>query len=105
MKITEDVRNAIPTVELPYVKPTSRVHNSGYRMFEVGTCIRKLGDARIESKVIHSTGSDSINIAYDRLPGGRAIQFDLTKDGYICFFPDLEWGLTGDTAYLRKKSK
>lgn len=80
----------------PYIKPTRRVHDSGYRIFEVGYC--KLGKGnRIESKHIIGECSDHIYTTYDVLIGRSksfSINIDLTKDGYIRFFShqgDLGW--------------
>jgi len=96
----KETKDITPKIELPYIKPTKKIHSTGYRVFEVGTCVRKFGHARIESKIVYESRSDSILIDCK-----GCVQLDLTKDGYICLFPEFEWGITGEASHLRKKLK
>lgn len=66
--------------EWAYMKPTRYVHDSGYRMFEVGYL--HLGDnLRIASKRVLGH-CDHITTDYKAM----AVNMDMTKDGYIRFF-------------------
>ena len=62
-------------IELPYIKPTRRIHSSGYRIFEVGYCWEEGG--KFKHRVI---GGHSDHIKIDN------INIDLTRKGYIRFF-------------------
>ena len=73
--------------EYPYIKPTRRVHDSGYRCFEVGYCWQE-NDDKFHSRSI-GTHSDHIWIrAFDFLNDLPidSINIDLTREGYIRFF-------------------
>ena len=74
--------------EFPYIKPTRRKHDSGFRMFEVGYCT--LGkDNRLEAKRVLGETSDHIWVRSFEVLGDKPIQslnIDLTMDGYIRFF-------------------
>lgn len=71
----------------PYIKPTRRVHDSGFRIFEVGYC--KIEDVRVVDKKVIGECSDHIRSSPDFLIGkGQpiSINMDLTRDGYIRFW-------------------
>ena len=73
-------------VEYPYIKPTRRIHDSGYSMFEVGYCWQ--ADGRFKNRVI-GTHSDHIWIRALDFLGDLpfdSISIDLTKEGFIRFF-------------------
>lgn len=72
--------------EFPYIKPTRRIHESGYRMFEVGYCWEDKG--KNQSRVI-GNHSDHIWIRGIDCLGDlplESISMDLTKEGFIRFF-------------------
>ena len=84
---------------LPYIKPTRRKHDSGFRIFEVGYC--KLdGKNRVSEKMVMGECSDSI--WFRDLPTNKlfSLNIDLTYDGYIRIWPDylhrMFWGKFGD---------
>jgi hypothetical protein len=67
-----------------YFKPTRRVHDSGWRIFEVGYCTVNKG--RIEEKLVLGECSDHIYTDYMVLVGEKkpfCINMDLMLDGYI----------------------
>ena len=70
----------------PYIKPTRRIHDSGFRMFEVGYCWKK--DGKFIKQEIGNC-SDHIWIRGFDFLGDlplEAINIDLTREGYIRFF-------------------
>jgi len=70
----------------PYIKPTRRIHDSGFRIFEAGYCSEK--DGKFIRQVI-SSGSDHIWIRGFDFMGDlpfESINIDLTREGYIRFF-------------------
>ena len=74
------------TAQYPYIKPTRRIHSSGFRMFEVGYCWKKDGKFIKQeigncSSLIGIRGLDFLG----DLPL-EAINIDLTREGYIRFF-------------------
>lgn len=74
-------------MKCPYIKPTRRIHDSGFRVFEVGYCEEKDGKT-IEKKVLGNC-SDHIWIRGMEILGDKSLEsihMDLTKDGYIRFF-------------------
>lgn len=80
-------------VWFPYAKPTRRVHESGWRMFEVGYCT--IGKNKRTDKIIQLGGCDHIFTDYiDVLNRPFPVNMDITKDGHIRFFggePNLKW--------------
>lgn len=68
-----------------YIKPTRMVHDSGFRVFEVGYMV--LGkDLKVEDKLILGQCSDHIYTDYMVMIGEVkpfSINMDLTRDGYI----------------------
>ncbi len=82
----------------PYFRPTTRVHDSGYRCFECGYLV--MGeDSKAAKKVIIARGVDHItNWLFS--PTGEAIPFDmdLLRDGNIRIFnhtQPLFWNIPG----------
>lgn len=80
----------------PYIKPTRRMHDSGYRCFEVGYIIKMDEKGRVVEKKVLGMGSDHIHQDYLSVIDGNpfSLNMDLTKDGYIRFFSygkQLEW--------------
>lgn len=73
-------------MKTPYIKPTRRVHDSGYRIFELGY---HDGDDNITK-----LGECSDHIYQDYFSPPFRWNMDLTKKGYIRFFShdgDLRW--------------
>lgn len=69
-----------------YIKPTRFVHDSGYRMFEVGYILEMGDDKKVKRKEVLGNCSDHIFQDYMHGEhGGKyySLNFDLTKDGYI----------------------
>jgi hypothetical protein len=69
-----------------YIKPTRRVHDSGFRMFEVGYILEMDNKNRVKRKQVLTEYSDHIYQDYMNLVVGKNIyclNFDLTMDGYI----------------------
>lgn len=70
----------------PYIKPIRRIHDSGFRMFEVGYCWEQ--DGKFVNRVLGNC-SDHIWIrgfeVLSDLPL-ESINIDLTREGYIRFF-------------------
>lgn len=85
----------------PYFKPTTRVHDSGFRCFECGYL--QIGDdKKVEKKVIIGVSVDHIsNWLFNAGPlgdGGPGIDMDLLRDGHIRVFnhrQQLFWSLPG----------
>ena len=74
-------------MECPYIKPTRRIHDSGYRMFEVGYCVEKK-PGKFEKRIIGRC-SDHIWVRSIECMGElpiESINIDLTRDGCIRFF-------------------
>ena len=74
-------------MEHPYIKPTRRVHDSGYRLFEIGYC--EVEGARVARKRVLGECSDHIWVRSMGCLGDAPIEslnIDLTRDGYIRFF-------------------
>lgn len=82
-------------MKTPYIKPTRKVHDSGFRMFEVGYCEMK--NAKVVNKRVIGLCSDHIHTDYGVLTGNEPfpISMDLTKDGYIRF-----WSSQGELAWF-----
>lgn len=79
--------------KLPYIKPTRRIHDSGFRCFEVGYIIQEDGEERPE---ILGNGTDHVHTDFMALIEGPrfGINIDLDRKGYIRFFShegDLVW--------------
>jgi len=70
-------------MKTPYIKPTRKVHDSGFRIFEVGYC--EIKNARVVNKRVIGLCSDHVHTDYSVLIGNKpfSINMDLTKDGYI----------------------
>lgn len=81
---------------LPFVRPTRRIHDSGFRCFQVGYCSR---DGKRET--ILGEYTDHLNINKDEL--GYSLNIDFDTAGRIRFFRDMEWGIVVSSAYLVKK--
>lgn len=81
-----------------YIKPTSRVHGSGFRMFEVG--YMTIGDNnKLKEKLVLYTGADHIHTMFEDMIRGNSIwiNMDLTRDGYIRI-----WGTSKQTLVWEK---
>ena len=96
---TVDVRsNGEKEIWNPYIKPTRRLHDSGYRVFEVGYCV--VSGAKVIKKKVLGSCADHIYEDYSAILLGKGnvwkgINIDLTRDGYIRFFShhyNLTWG-------------
>lgn len=70
-------------MKTPYIKPTMKVHDSGFRIFEVGYC--EIKNAKVVNKRVIGKCSDHIQTDSGVLIGKKpfSINMDLTKDGYI----------------------
>ena len=80
----------------PYFKPTTRVHDSGYRCFECGYL--QIGDKnKAVKKVVIATGVDHImNFEWSGRP--QEIHLDLLKSGEIRIFNNVKrpyWSILG----------
>lgn len=79
-----------------YIKPTRRVHDSKFRVFEVGYCT--LGDKnKIADKIILGEHSDHVWLL--PLYPAEDLSMDLTIDGYIRIWSNHEplvWGYGGN---------
>ena len=78
----------------PYIKPTRRIHESGYRIFEVGYVNRDQ-----KRKVIVGECSDHVAL-WDH----KSLNVDLLKNGCIRFhshLPGLHWGIVASSAFLK----
>ena len=81
-----------------YIKPTKRVHESGYGIFECGYIITKNG--KCKEKLVLGKISDSItSMDVD----DYKMKLDLTKDGYIRILAvGLKWSEVYSGAYLER---
>ncbi len=73
----------------PYIKPTRRVHESGFRCFEVGYILKMSKDNKVAKKQVLGEYSDHIFQDYMMLTGETkpfCLNMDLTMDGYIRLF-------------------
>lgn len=82
----------------PYFRPTTRVHDSGFRCFECGYL--QIGDdKKAKRKVIIGTNVDHIsNWLFSLSDEGRRFDMDLLRDGNIRIFnhkQKLFWSLPG----------
>lgn len=77
---------------MPYAKPTRRVHDSGFRMFEVGYI--STDDTK---KVVLYSGTDAISQDSGALIGRSEkflLRMDMNRKGYVRFFTfdgDIKW--------------
>jgi len=67
--------------KIPYIKPTRKMHDSGFRMVEYGYLIGENGK---DKEVLGE---------YDVFFGDRdnKMHIDVTRDGYIRFLMPLKW--------------
>ena len=82
----------------PYFRPSTRVHNSGFRCFECGYL--KIGpDNKAEKKVVVARGVDHIsNWLFSPAGETTAFDMDLLRDGNIRIFNHqrpLFWDIPG----------
>ena len=76
-------------IKQPYIKPTRYVHDSGFRIFEVGYILEMDNNNKVKRKQVLGRCSDHIYQDYMMLIGETkpfCLNLDLTKDGYIRFF-------------------
>lgn len=69
---------------MPYAKPTRRIHDSGFRMFEVGYIL--VDDTK---KVVLYSGTDAISQDLGGLLRSEEkflLRMDMNREGYIRFF-------------------
>lgn len=72
-----------------YIKPTRRVHSSGFRCFKIGYCTIDKHN-RVDKKIVLGTCFDIIRL-YDIIvtPSDFSplqVTIDITRDGYIRLF-------------------
>ena len=81
----------------PYFRPTTRVHDSGFRCFECGYL--EIGDdKKAERKVVIASGVDHIGNLYFCTKAPTQVDMDLLKDGNIrlfCYGKKLFWHIPG----------
>lgn len=84
-----------------YIKPTRRIHESGYRIFECGYIISG-ENKKCKEKIILGERSDHISLSIIRENKNIYLNLDLTKDGYIRIFSDgpIKWGIVVSSAFL-----
>ena len=81
---------------MPYIKPTRKVHSSGYRCFEVGYLTET-------EKIVLGTTSDFISIKELLKNSPLRINLDLTREGYIRFYGNsngLRWDNENDDQWV-----
>ena len=78
----------------PYIKPTRRKHDSGFRCFEVGYCERGAKNQAINIQVLGQC-SDHILLS-SFINQNSDINLDLTTNGYIRIY-----SMSGDTLEWR----
>lgn len=94
----KEIETMVRNQELtPYIKPTTRIHDSGYRCFEVGYC---KADERVNEKMVLGISTDHVwfnnlfegtKCLHGRGSGKFCLNIDLTRDGYIRFFRRFKW--------------
>lgn len=87
--IKEKILKALQKGYLPYIKPTTFVHDSKFRIFEVGYCKIDKKNNKIKNKIVLGKCSDHIQISSYSILGRLlfdSVNIDLTRDGYIRFF-------------------
>lgn len=83
----------------PYIKPTRRIHGSGFRCFECGYCQIDDDTNRVVKKAIVGCSADHIYNYSFCIADPIRLDMDLTRDGYIRIFSidrtPLYWSIPG----------